>query len=446
MLPITCVPETIVKGMESFRRVFCRWEGFEHVCRFITGLIISPNKTLQGIYDCQVWEGKAPSRRAMHEAVFESGWDSAALIKQHRTEAAQAYQGRGRQVISLDWTLAHHERGPEIYAVTKGYDYVERRTSLFQTVVTAGVSNHDWIDGLEIVAQDPKDLEAEAVYLKATAKESYEQMAEVRQRLLELLHYHKHRLEYRKRTEMAVEIVHQLEAEGHFPEAHYAFDKGVLTLELTRRIESRGKHWVSELEVSRHIQWVGQWRRVDEVAAELRQQHPESFRPMKVICRNGEEKCVWIFTKVVRRKRYGRKRLVVVHEQPDLSDAPRFLLTDALHWESRRVIQTWSYRWALEIFHEFGKQVCGLESAQVRKEEAVIRHFRLSCVAQSLIQRAPAAESASDRYVFAAGKKTYGQKCRAISREVLRSLLELSKRYFAEGKSCEEVLEVLMPA
>ena len=155
----------------------------------------------------------------MHEAVFESGWDSAALIKHHRTEVAQAYQGRGRQVISLDWTLAHHERGPEIYAVTKGYDYVERRMSLFQTVVTAVVSNHEWIDGLEVVVQDPKDLEAEVAYLKATAKESYEQMAEVLQRLLELLHYHKHRLEYRKRTEIAVEIVRQLEAEGQFPQA-----------------------------------------------------------------------------------------------------------------------------------------------------------------------------------------------------------------------------------
>ena len=61
---------------------------------------------------------------------------------------------------------------------------------------------------------------------------------------------------------------------------------------------------------------------------------------------------------------------------------PRFLLTDALHWESGRVIQTWSYRWASEVFHELGKQVCGLESAQVRKEEAVIRHFRLSCVSR----------------------------------------------------------------
>src|SRR5438105_8385526 len=108
MLPIIRVPEILAKGMESFRKVFRRMEGFEHICRFITRLILSPNKTLQGIYALQVWEGEAPSRRAMHEAVFESVWDSEALIEHHRTEVAQAYQGRGRQVISLDWTLAHH--------------------------------------------------------------------------------------------------------------------------------------------------------------------------------------------------------------------------------------------------------------------------------------------------------------------------------------------------
>jgi hypothetical protein len=425
MLPITCVPETLVKGMESFREIFCRAEGFEHVCRFITGLILSPNKTLQGIYDAQVWEGEAPSRRAMHEAVFESGWDSAALIQHHRTEVAQAYRGRGRQVISLDWTLSHHERGPKIYAVTQGYDYVQRRTTLFQTVVTAVVSNSEWIDGLEIVAQDPNDLKAEEAYLRATAKASYEQMGEAQQRLLELLHYYKHRLEYRKRTEIAVEIVRQLEAEGQFPQAHYAFDNGVLTLELTRLIEGRGKHWVSEVEVSRHIQWQGRGGRMDEAVAELRQHHPESFRPVKVSCRNGEEKVFFAFTKVVRLKRYGRKRLVIVHEREDLTDAPRFLVTDALHWESGRVIQTWSYALASEVFHEKGQAGVWLGVIR-RKEEAVTRHFRLSCVAQSLIQRAPVAESKSERYAFAAGKKTYGQKCRAIGREVLRSLLELS--------------------
>ena len=117
----------------------------------------------------------------------------------------------------------------------------------------------------------------------------------------------------------------------------------MLSLALTRYIEHAGKHWVSEVECSRHIQ--GQWRRVDAVAEALRREHPESFRPVRVHCRNGETKAFQAFTKVVRLKRYGRKRLVIVHESETLRDAPRFLLTDALHWESGRVLETWSYRW-----------------------------------------------------------------------------------------------------
>jgi hypothetical protein len=142
--------------------------------------------------------------------------------------------------------------------------------------------------------------------------------------LLALLHDHPHRLAYRQRTALAVEIVHPWEAEGQFPQAPYAFDNGVLTLELTRLIERCNKHWVSELEVSRPIQWQGKWRRVDEVGADLRHQHPESFRQVRVNCRNGEEKVFLAFTKGVRLKRYGRKRLVIVHERQELSDAPDF--------------------------------------------------------------------------------------------------------------------------
>jgi hypothetical protein len=215
---------------------------------------------------------------------------------------------------------------------------------------------------------------------------------------------------------------------------------------LARLIESKGKHWVSELEGSRHIQWVGQWRRVDEVAAELRSEHPESFRRLEVRCRNGATKPFGAFTKVGRLKRYGRKRLVIVHEQEDLRDEPRLVLTDAQHWESGRVLETWSDRWAAEIFHEFSKQVTGLEAAQGRKEEAVPRHFHLSCVAQSLVQRAPASGRKSERLAFAQGQSTVGQRVRTIARDALHSLLKLVEQLFAPGHSCEHVLEVLMPA
>ena len=37
--------------MAPYREVFCRAEGFDHVSRYVTGLLLSPNKTLQGIYE-----------------------------------------------------------------------------------------------------------------------------------------------------------------------------------------------------------------------------------------------------------------------------------------------------------------------------------------------------------------------------------------------------------
>jgi len=69
-----------------------------------------------------VWEGDKPSRRARHEAGFEAGWEAEELLPRHRAVIAPEHQGRGREVSSLDWTLVHHERGPQIYGTTKSYD------------------------------------------------------------------------------------------------------------------------------------------------------------------------------------------------------------------------------------------------------------------------------------------------------------------------------------
>jgi hypothetical protein len=393
-----------------------------------------------------VWDGEKPSRRARHEAVLEAGWEAEELLPRHRVLIAPEHRGRGREVMSLDWTLVHHERGPQIYGTTKSYDYVERRMGRFQTVVTAVIANRQLIDGIDLQIQVPSVNKEEEAYLKATVQASYAQREQARTRLLELLHHMEHRLAYKKRTEIVVEMVAQGEEEGKFPQADYAFDNGVLTLELTRLIESKGKHWVSEVESSRHILWETQWHRIDEVAAALRHTQPESFRRVQVRCRTGETKEFWAFSKSVRLKRYGRKRIAMVQERGDLTDSPRFLVTDALHWESGRIIETWSFRWAAEGFHEFSKQGTGLEAAQVRNEEAVKRHFRLSCLAQSLLQRTPTVASTSEQFAFAKGESTFGQRCRAITREVFSSLLSVAKRLFAGGYSCEQVTEALMPA
>src|SRR5262245_51847145 len=202
MLPAVGVPQTVQRQMRAYRDLFRRSEGFEYVSRYVTGLLVSPNKTSQGIYAAQVWNGDGPSYRAMHEAVFEAGWEAEELLPRHRRLIAPEHRNRGREVIALDWTLVHHERGPHIYGVTKSYDYIEKRMGQFQTTVTAVIANRQAIDGIEARIQVPNLCKEEEAYLKATVQASYEQMEQARTRLLELLHHLEHKLAYNNTSDI----------------------------------------------------------------------------------------------------------------------------------------------------------------------------------------------------------------------------------------------------
>ncbi len=117
---------------------------------------MSPNKTLQGIYDLQVWPDKEMSRRSMHNKVFKSGWDYHELMKRHRDLVSKDHQGRhGQEVIVLDWTLGHHNRGPEIFGNKWQYDPALRTNCFSQLLLTACVTNKKFIDPIEIVVQKP---------------------------------------------------------------------------------------------------------------------------------------------------------------------------------------------------------------------------------------------------------------------------------------------------
>jgi len=49
MFPLVGIPNSVISGLKGSRRVFCREAGFKHIGRYISGLLLSPNKTLQGI-------------------------------------------------------------------------------------------------------------------------------------------------------------------------------------------------------------------------------------------------------------------------------------------------------------------------------------------------------------------------------------------------------------
>jgi SRSO17 transposase len=155
MFPLVGIASTIRQGLSAYRHLFSRQSAFEHVERYVQGLLLSANKTLQGIYSQLVWtdESERVERRAMHAGVFESPWDREQLMVQHRTTVAQFYPPHERQVVSLDWTHGHHDRGPQIFGVKRQYDYVNHRMSRYHTIVTAVVANRERHDGLAVEVQ-----------------------------------------------------------------------------------------------------------------------------------------------------------------------------------------------------------------------------------------------------------------------------------------------------
>lgn len=448
MFPLVGIAATISRGMSAYRELFSRRSAFEHVERYINGLLLSANKTLQGIHSQYVWpdESERVQRRTMHAGVFEAPWEQEALMARHRIAVANHYSHQERQVISLDWTHGHHERGSQIFGVKRQYDYVNGRMSQYHTILTAVLASRQRLDGIAVEVQGAKWEAEEWAYLQATRQDNYDETAAVMERLSELVAYQRNRDAYRTRTEILIEVVQQIEAEGHFSQADYAFDGGVCAAELTQVIEQADKHWVSELACNRSVLWHNQWTRIDAVAVELRQRSESAFRHYPIRQRNGEQKDLWAFSKVLRLKKIGRKRIVILHEQADLSDAPRFLVTDALHWDVKRIAITWSYRWPCEIFHEFTKEICGLEAAQLRNEEAVKRHLCLSCLAQSMLQDAPMAGRKSEKFSFAMETPSIGQKLYGLTREALIPMVQLIHSLAEQGQSVEQVVEVMMPA
>jgi len=193
-------------------------------------------------------------------------------------------------------------------------------------------------------------LVAEKHGVKVASREKSEQMVCMRKRLPEFLADLGGILRGKRPADAILDIIAYIEREKLFPEAHYAFDAGLLTPKLTRLIEETGKHWVSELEGSCRIQWEGPWRSLERVAEDLRRESSLSFRSFFIRLPNKETKTFRAFTRSVRLDHYGRKRIVIVHEQMDLKDTPYFLFTDALYWEGSRVLETWLYRWKEEFF------------------------------------------------------------------------------------------------
>jgi transposase len=64
----------------------------------------------------------------------------------------------------------------------------------------------------------------------------------------------------------------------------------------------------------------------------------------------------------------------------------KYLMTNAVSLTTREVVNWYRRRWVIEVFFRDAKQYLGLARSEARREEAVISHVALVCVAYTFLQ------------------------------------------------------------
>jgi hypothetical protein len=407
MLPLVEFPELVQHYAPHFAPVFSTeaWVEFE---RYISGLIVSENKTVDGINRLFVQESRNQS--SLNRLLTQSPFDLSALNQARLAVLAGLpdTQMKPRGVFSLDDTLLIHY-GEHFEQIAKLWDHVSESYVWAHNLVTLHYSDDDTDYPVLFQLWQPVDLDhleqglrAADIPLKASKQP------------LKAGTPHKWR-EYllgvwRRRQKQHPELAALYDSKLRIGE-HFLQQWGEVHPDL--KLPVAFDTWYTQPAFCHYLDQTVQWpyvgaladndavilqrgtERLDQFAAELKQEHLQAvnrrgplnvFRPISIHYKGTTER-YYSYCETHRLKNFGRQRLVINHREADLSDTPVCLIANRLHWQAPGITRIYRHRWPVEVYHEEGKAE-GLDQYQLRDFGAVERHVALVAVVYSLLRAA----------------------------------------------------------
>jgi hypothetical protein len=114
---------------------------------------------------------------------------------------------------------------------------------------------------------------------------------------------------------------------------------------------------------------------------------PALFRKLSIPYK-GDTETSDSYCKTRRIPNFGKQRLVINHQEADLSDAATFLISRKVNWQAAGITRIRRHRWPVEVYHEEGKAE-GLDQYQVRDFDTIYRHIALVALTYSLLRAIP---------------------------------------------------------
>jgi len=341
MIPITEPPKMVKDYAVKFTDFFSQPQ-FAHFKTYLTGLIISTNKTVQGINDNFI---ERKNQSSLNHFITDSEWDEEA-VNDHRINIINNSVKDVAQKDSfliIDDTLSH-KTGKKIEQVALLFDHSIQKSVLCHQLVTS-----------QLVAGEKHFPIGLGLYKK----------------------YKENDPTFKTKIEIAKDLIKT----AHGKNVNFScviFDAWYLSKELVELINDLEKYWICPLKSNRIVLKDNKRIPLKEYVQEIPR---HLFKKQKI-----KGSYYYYYAKTVKVSKLGKIKLVIYYETEDLSDSVTVLGSNAHVWTPDKIIYSFKQRWSIETFYKDSKQNLGLEDYELRKLRGIIRHWYLVFSAYTLLQ------------------------------------------------------------
>jgi hypothetical protein len=467
MIPLVEFPELVKHYAAFFQEVFSA-EAFIEFQRYVSGLIVSENKTVDGINRLFVVESRNQS--SLNRLLTESPFS---LEELNRSRLRLLASLRGTQikpkgVLGIDDTLLIHY-GQDFEKIAKLFDHVTQTYVWAHDLVTIHYSDDETDYPALFQLWEPVELEKLEAGLRAARiplKASKEPLKESdpkkwRSYLLGVWQrQQKKHKELRELYDNKLILVEKMLTEwvAEHPQAHLpvTFDNWFTQAAFCRFLDQELKlAYVGTLTGTDKVNLKTGQIALEDFAERLKQEHLEAvshnrkpiFQRINIPFK-GEHEIYYSYCNTHRLHNFGRQRLVINYRQADLSDNPTFYMSNRLIWHAAGITRIRRHRWPVEVYHEEGKAE-GLDQYQLRDFRGIQRHVALVAVAYSLLRAAQHDSSLRARlqrilHLNLEGHPASGR--RAAQAQSLWCLGLLISSGLAQGQSLREIMAPFLRA
>lgn len=447
-------------------------EGYIYFKRFISGLLVSENKTVEGINRLFVTDPRHQS--SFNRFMNRQNFDLTAL-NHRRVELMQAHEATrfktasgNSGVLALDDSLMSHY-GRHFDHISHMWDHVSSHYTYAHNLVSLTYSDDktdypvahalwlppDW-DKLVSTMQDLK-IHINADKLANRTAEVSKWHAYVKDRYKDYHHKHPELVEvYKTKPFYGLDMLRAFRKQYPDLDLPVAMDNGYTGAAFCKTVDTELKMaYVGSLADSQHLILAGSESiPLSEFIKRLKAQQQaktdknDKSRFFKTsIHYKGQTMVYYAYCATHRIKGFEKKqRLVIAFRDKDLTDTPYCSISNRTNWHASGILRIRRHRWPIETFHQEGKAE-GLDKYQLRNFRAIQTHIAFVSTAYTMLKCALHDDELLSKFrqrLPIESNGTLPLLRRLMQLEGLRALIEFVHLKVNQGQAIEEIFRQLM--